>query len=104
MKKISEINTGGLEYILGKLKILKNIEKKIALYLPEETRRFCRLANIDNGVLKFAVPNSVWGTRLRYIFPELLENLRKNTELSHLTSITYYIEPEFDKLFNDKLT
>jgi hypothetical protein len=99
MKKISEINAGGLEYISGKLKVLKNLEEKVCLYLPQEIRAFCRVANIENGVLKFAVPSGVWGNRARYIFPDLLKSLRKSPGLSHLTEITCYVEPEFDKLF-----
>lgn len=99
MKKISDINEGGLQYIFGKLNVLKNLEKKISPHIPEELRNFCRLANYENGVLKFAVPNSIWGTRLRYDSPELLSILRNLTDLPKITAISYYIEPGFDEIF-----
>ena len=100
MKKISDINQGGgLQYIFGKLKVLKDLEKKISPCLPEEIRHYCRVANYENGILKFAVPNSIWGTRLRYNIPELLNVLRNNTDLPKIKSITYYIEPGFDEIF-----
>lgn len=101
MKKISDINEGGLQYIFGKLKVLKALEKKISPCLPEELRDFCRVANYENGVLKLAVPNSVWGTRLRYSIPELLNNLCNNNDLPKIKSIEYYIEPRFDEIFRD---
>jgi hypothetical protein len=103
MKKISDINKGGgLQYIFGKLEVLKNLEKKISPCLPEDIRRFCRLANYENSVLKFAVPNSVWGTRLRYSLPELLKILTSKSDLPKIKSIEYYIEPGFDEIFRDK--
>lgn len=100
MKKISDINQGGgLQYIFGKLKVLKALEQKVSPNLPEELRQFCRVANYESGVLKFAVPNSTWGTRLRYTLPELLITLNNQSNLPKIKSIEYYIEPGFDELF-----
>jgi hypothetical protein len=102
MKKVTDIENGGLQFIYRKLNALRAIEEKIQPYIPEDIRDFCRLANLENGVLKFAVPSSMWGTRLRYCSSELLDNLRKNKHFSQLHSIIYYIEPEFNKIFKQK--
>ncbi len=98
MKKFSEIQHGVLNHIFQKLSTLEKLENQITHFLPEELRPFCRIANFENGVLVFAVKNSLWGTKLKFRIPELLQHLR-SAGLPQLASIRYYIEPEFDKLF-----
>ncbi|MDX2163970.1 MAG: DciA family protein [Gammaproteobacteria bacterium] len=79
---------------------LKSLQSKINILIPEELRTHCKVANFENGILVFAVQSSVWAMRFRYVVPELLSQLRKKTVLPELSSIEYYIEPEFLNLFN----
>ena len=70
--------------------------------MPPDLRSQCCVANIENGVLSFAISSSEWAMRFRYGIPELTTQLRTHANLPELSSIQYYVEPEFEKLFHEK--
>ena len=100
MKKIGEIQRISLSSIYHKTTQLKLLQNKISVLIPEELRAHCKVANFEKGILVFAIQSSVWAMRFRYVVPELLSQLRKKTVLPELSSIEYYVEPDFLKLFN----
>jgi hypothetical protein len=100
LKKISEIQRISLSSIYHKTTQLKSLQTKIDAFIPQELRAHCKVANFEKGILVFAVQSSVWAMRFRYVVPDLLLQLRKKTVLPELSSIEYYVEPEFLKLFN----
>lgn len=100
MKKVSEIQQGVLNHIFDKLSTIKAIERQVQPFLPPDLAKHCRLANVEDNRLIFAVKNSLWGTQLKFTLPELLGILRTQAGLPALASISYYIDPEFEQLFN----
>lgn len=99
MKLINDYNLKVLSKLNAKVAALKKLQTTVFIYLPEELKPHCRVANYEAGILKFAVASPAWATRLRYAIPDLLLTLNKNA-LSELKEINYYIEVEFDQLFH----
>lgn len=99
MKTLNEISTGSLSGIFLKVEQLKQLQKQVGEYLPEELKAHCHVANFREGVLVLAVASSAWTTKLRYVLPELMSTLRQQAKLHQLISIDYYVEPDFKKLF-----
>lgn len=99
MKKISEIKIPAIENIFHKAKWLNSIQENIAVFIPEELRAHCSVVNFEHGILVFAVENSAWALKFRYITADLLKQLRTQLNLHSLSAIKYYVEPEFLKLF-----
>lgn len=99
MKTINDIQTTALSKIYNKTTQLKKIQQKIKPYIPVELQTHCNIANFEKGELVFAVQNATWAMRFRYIIPELIIRLRKENILSGVSTIKYYVEPEFSKLF-----
>jgi hypothetical protein len=99
MKKFSEIHQGVLNHIFNKLSTLNTIENQIHPHLPVELRGYCRVANFENNILTFALKNSLWATQFKFSIPQLIKSFRTNAGLPALVSISYYIEPEFERLF-----
>ncbi len=86
--------------IYHKTSQLKILQDKIKVFIPAELASHCHIANFEKGVLVFALQSSVWAMRFRYLIPDLIINLRKEGVLPQLSSIEYYVEPDFAKLFN----
>jgi len=99
MKSIGAIQETSLKSVFRQLNAIRQIERKVLPYLPEELRPYCRVANYEYGALKFAVATGVWGAKLRYLLPALLTKLRQEAKLPQIASINFYVEPAFETLF-----
>jgi hypothetical protein len=100
MKLINDYNLKVLSKLNAKVAALKKLQTTVFIYLPEELKPHCRIANYEAGVLKFAVASPAWATRLRYAIPDLHRSLNEGA-LRDLKEISFYIEVEFDQLFNN---
>jgi hypothetical protein len=100
LKKISDIQSLSLGDIYRKAGQLEVLQRKINYFLPEDLRAHCFIANFERGILVFAVENSAWAMRFRYLALDLLSRLRNEADLPQLSSVECYVEPEFLSLFN----
>ncbi len=77
---------------------LHELQKVILNYLPNEMQNTCKIASFNNGCLILNVDDAVWASQLRFMLPEIRDNLRKNHNLYQLSSIKISINRE--KLIN----
>jgi hypothetical protein len=54
-----------------------------------------RIANFRDSCLVIEVDNAAWATRLRYLLPDLKQQLMKHAALKNLKKIEWYIQPHF---------
>ncbi|HEV2614622.1 MAG TPA: DUF721 domain-containing protein [Gammaproteobacteria bacterium] len=102
MKKVSEIQILSVGNIYQKVSQLTLLQKEVRNFLPDELRMHCSVANFEKGILVFAVESSAWAMRFRFVVTELLAQLRKEGKLHQLSSIEYYVEPDFLNLFKEE--
>ena len=103
LKKVSEIQSLSVGSIYQKINQLKLLQKKVRNFLPDELRVHCGVANFEKGILVFAIESSAWAMRFRFIVADLMVRLRKEGNLHQLSSIEYYVEPEFLNLFKESV-
>ncbi len=56
-------------------------------YLPEPLHPYCWIVSFQNGCLAIGVADSSWASQLRYLLPELRDQLRSQEKWYQLTSI-----------------
>ncbi len=54
-----------------------------------------RIANFRDNCLVIEVDNAAWVTRLRYLIPDLIQQLVNYSALKNLKKIEWYIQPNF---------
>ena len=62
--------------------------------LPENLQKHCFVVNYRQGVLILHIDAATWGTQLRYLLPDLLQQLRKDKQFAQLSSIEYKVRPQ----------
>lgn len=64
----------------------------IQRYLPALLHPHCRIISFQNGCLVLGVPDSSWASQLRYLLPELRDQLRAQENWYQLTSVKIVID------------
>lgn len=82
---------GGLAGLLQQLVYLQTLAPLLTKTLPETLASHCQLANYRQGRLIIAVSNQAIATRLRFILPDLRQQLRKHQAFAGLVGIDFYI-------------
>ena len=82
-----------LQNLLNKTNELQYLSKIFAICLEEKLAKHCRIAKMDleNKTLHVAVDNPTWATKLRYVLPDVLKNLRTQPEFKNIKSIKYSV-------------
>ncbi|MDR3501111.1 MAG: DUF721 domain-containing protein [Legionella sp.] len=56
---------------------LEELSNKLRQLLPEELAKECLVGSFNKGCLLITTANAAWASQLRYLIPELRDNLRK---------------------------
>ena len=78
----------------------------LSIILGEKLSLYCNFANYNNSELTIAVTSSMWITRLRFIIPNIIKQLKTYPEFKDLNKIKYYMVsdvPLFSKIKNEKI-
>lgn len=79
--------------VLARAKHLAVLEDALRGALDEELVTHCQIAQFNQGVLSLVTDSPAWGTKLNYLVPKLLADLRQVAGLSHLRSIKVLVRP-----------
>ena len=82
-----------LRQLIAKAEALIEIEQELKNHLDPGLTQHCHVANLRHDCLIIAVDNAMWATRLRFIIPTLLQQLKKQSPLKKLNAIDYFILP-----------
>jgi len=97
MKTITEILKkidSPLTKLINKSKTAKDLGLIFCTSLDADLAKHCHFANYKNSVVTVTVSNTSWATRLRYIIPDIIKNLRVQPEFKTITTIRYIINPQ----------
>lgn len=86
-----------------KIKILQYLnliwQQQIEMNLAQHTR----VANYRENTLIIEADSPVWTTRLRFLIPDLINQLNQHFEFRHLKKIDWYIRPTEEKKLGAKI-
>jgi hypothetical protein len=76
-----------LQFILAKVRKLREINKKVMGFIDPTVARFCQVANITGNRMVILVTNSSAATQLRFQTPDILKKIQKDPTLKHIREI-----------------
>jgi len=91
MKRINQCLNDKLIHICQKSFQIEALQNKIVPLLPEELQPHCHVSSLNNGCLKLTTNDAIWASQLRFLTPQLRDQLRKEG-LHQLTSIKISVE------------
>ncbi len=79
---------------------LEELSNKLRQFLPEELAKECLVGSFNKGCLLITTTNAAWASQLRYLVPELRDNLRKaglyqllSIKISVVAPVVHYEKP-----------
>lgn len=87
MLHISKCFNQNMINIQSQVEKIRELQKLIVDYIPAEMQNICKIASFNNGCLILQVDDSIWASQLRFLIPEIRDNLRKNHNLYQLSNI-----------------
>jgi hypothetical protein len=87
MRRLNQCFDPKLAEIIHKTLKLKELNDKVAIYLPKSLQPHVSVGHFHLGCLLLVTTDPVWASQLRYHLPELRENLRKTAGIYELASI-----------------
>ena len=71
---------------------IESLNDKINTYLSPELQKHCTVASFTHGCLNLIVDDPVWSSVLRFMLPEIRDNLRTHAGMYQLTSIKITVD------------
>jgi hypothetical protein len=72
---------------------LAEIDRRIRRHLPPSIADHVSVANLRDGVLVLQTPAAEWRTRVHFLVPQILEDLRSDPSLPKVVQIRIRISP-----------
>ncbi|WP_058533158.1 DUF721 domain-containing protein [Legionella saoudiensis] len=79
---------------------LEELSNKLRQFLPDELAKECLVGSFNKGCLLITTANAAWASQLRYLVPELRDNLRKaglyqllSIKISVVAPVVHYEKP-----------
>ncbi len=94
MRHVSRCLNGNLLAICQKSMQIEELNNKLMGLLPPTLQPYCHVGSFTNGCLTLVVMDAIWASQLRYLLPELRDNLRSKGGLYQLGSIKLSIAAE----------
>lgn len=76
MRPINQCLNPQLATICQQAMELEEVQAKLAHFLPEKLKTSCQVGSFNKGCLTITTSDAVWATPLRYLIPELRDQLR----------------------------
>lgn len=78
MRRINQCLNPQLAAICQQAMALEELQQKLIKFLPEKLKTTCQVSSFNKGCLTITTSDAVWATQLRYLIPELRDQLRKS--------------------------
>lgn len=94
MRHIRDCFNAKYNQIYSQAQRLEEFSTTIKRYLPEPFHTHCRVIGFQNGCLIIGTTDAAWASQLRYMLPELRDQLRAQEKWYQLISIKIAIDLE----------
>ena len=66
---------------------LEGLSGLLETYLPQPVPKHCRVGSFNNGCLTLVAQDAAWASQLRFLLPDLRDQLRQKAGLYQLASL-----------------
>lgn len=94
MRHIRDCFNAKYNQICSQARRLEEFSTTIKRYLPESFHPHCRVISFQNGCLVIGTIDAAWASQLRYVLPELRDQLRVQEKWYQLISVKIMINLE----------
>ncbi len=94
MKTIGEIlqnQKSTLGNLIKKSKTTKDIARIFSVAIDSSISKYCQFANYQGGELTVIAANPSWATKIRYLIPDLIKQLKIHPEFREIKKIRYTV-------------
>lgn len=92
MRRINQCLNNRLLHICQQAVQLETLTKMLIPLLPEALRPYCFVGSFNQGCLLLVTPDPIWAAQLRFLIPQLRDELRSSAGLYQLTSIKLQVK------------
>jgi hypothetical protein len=85
--------------LIAKAKYLEKLNNFFSKILDSTLATHCFIAKFENDELTLVVDSPTWATKLRYAIPDLLKNLKCQSEFKSVAKINYCISPKNENVY-----
>ncbi len=89
----SNEQTGALQPIFAKAKILHDLTQKLNVHLDKSLQNTCHITNIDRQTITILTSSGSHATQLRYQVPDLIRKFKSDPALSRFSNIQVINRP-----------
>ncbi|MGD8558827.1 MAG: DUF721 domain-containing protein [Gammaproteobacteria bacterium] len=83
----------GVSQVIRRAKELKRLTGRLKSLVDEPLSEHIYVANVRDNTLVIGTDSAVWHTRVKYLAPMLLEQIKQLPELKHIQHITFRVQP-----------
>ena len=83
----------GLAQVLNRAKELRKLTFKLKSLVDEPLNEHIHVANIRNNILIIGTDSAVWHTRIKYLAPTILDQMKLIKGLENLQRIEFRVQP-----------
>ena len=84
---------GGLAQVLQRAKQLRKLSFQLKKMVDAPLNEHIHVANIRDNILIIGTDSAVWHTRIKYLAPTILEQVKQIKGLEHMQKIEFRIQP-----------
>ena len=86
-------STGGFAQVLERAKELRRLTIRLRNLVDAPLNQHIHVANIRDNTLVIGTDSSVWHTRIKYLAPTLLDQMKQIPGLENLKSVEFRVQP-----------
>lgn len=91
-------STGGFAQVLERAKQLRKLTTQLRNLVDAPLNQHIHVANVRDNVLVIGTDSAVWHTRIKYLAPVILDQMKQHKGLEKLESVEFRVQPSFSEI------
>lgn len=93
ISQVLNSSSGGFAQVLERAKELRKLSFKLKNLVDAPLNEHIYVANIRDNILVIGTDSAVWHTRIKYLAPSILEQMKQIKGLEKLESVEFRVQP-----------
>jgi len=86
-------SSGGFAQVLERAKQLRKLTSQLRNMVDAPLNQHIHVANIRDNILIIGTDSAVWHTRIKYLAPTILEQMKQHKGLEKLQTVEFRVQP-----------
>jgi hypothetical protein len=86
-------SSGGFAQVLERAKQLRKLTNQLRNLVDAPLNQHIHVANIRDNILIIGTDSAVWHTRIKYLAPTILEQMKQHKGLEKLQTVEFRVQP-----------